>query len=320
MPAVTRRIRSRTRATLELSLRDAVPDEYLQARWPLQGSLATPPTGMIWQPGVLPTSPLIQAEGQFIRPAARRSCRPTSPPPAPPRPPSISGSARTTACQSVRPGVGHQSDVRGRRDEFPYIDGTASPGVAWTTMPSGTECRPLDPTSERRVGNPSTIYSAQRLQPIVAGTPVPMPNAGAGALNAQGHDEQHAPGHALRFYRPNRPSAGDFAVLPGAVRYQGTCGFASDGAGTGPASTNYIYTTRSGFPNDGENWDYFVFNDRDFSSVAELLLVPGCPPGLFRQQFAEFALVADECRQRLLHRWPTITPTSNNLAMKARRP
>ena len=38
-----------------------------------------------------------------------------------------------------------------------------------------------------------------------------------------------------------------------------------------------------------ELWDYLVFNDRDFSSVAELLLVPGCPPGLFTKQFAEFA-------------------------------
>ena len=29
------------------------------------------------------------------------------------------------------------------------------------------------------------------------------------------------------------------------------------------------------------------FNDRDFTSVAELLLVPGCPPGLFTKQFVE---------------------------------
>jgi hypothetical protein len=35
------------------------------------------------------------------------------------------------------------------------------------------------------------------------------------------------------------------------------------------------------------NWDYFPFHDRDFNSVAELLLVPGCPPGLFTKEFAE---------------------------------
>ena len=36
-----------------------------------------------------------------------------------------------------------------------------------------------------------------------------------------------------------------------------------------------------------EPWDWFVFNDRDFTSVAELMLVPGCPPGLFTKQFVE---------------------------------
>ena len=30
-------------------------------------------------------------------------------------------------------------------------------------------------------------------------------------------------------------------------------------------------------------------HDRDFTGVAELMLVPGCPPGLFTKQFAEFA-------------------------------
>ncbi len=68
-----------------------------------------------------------------------------------------------------------------------------------------------------------------------------------------------------------------------------TNGAANVGNTGGPPSTNSIYHTL-GYPNSGaENWDYFVFNDRDFSSVAELLLVPGCPPGLFTKQFVEFA-------------------------------
>ena len=33
------------------------------------------------------------------------------------------------------------------------------------------------------------------------------------------------------------------------------------------------------------NWDSFPFHDRDFMSPAELLLVPGCSPGLFTKQF-----------------------------------
>ena len=49
-------------------------------------------------------------------------------------------------------------------------------------------------------------------------------------------------------------------------------------------------TIRWRSPNDqAETWDYFVFNDRDFTSVAELMLVPGCPPGLFTKQFVELA-------------------------------
>jgi hypothetical protein len=43
-----------------------------------------------------------------------------------------------------------------------------------------------------------------------------------------------------------------------------------------------------GGPNDEtENWDHFTFLDRDFANVAELLLVPEAPPGLFTKQFAE---------------------------------
>src|SRR5208337_1381940 len=54
-------------------------------------------------------------------------------------------------------------------------------------------------------------------------------------------------------------------------------------------STNPIYHTL-GIANDqNEHWDYFPFHDRDFTGVAELMLVPGCPPGLFTKQFAEFS-------------------------------
>ena len=73
----------------------------------------------------------------------------------------------------------------------------------------------------------------------------------------------------------------------------------------GQPITKPIYNSL-GLPNDGtvnlgsagppvvpqylkEPWDYFPFNDRDFTSVAELLMVPGCPPGLFTKQFVEFA-------------------------------
>ena len=44
-----------------------------------------------------------------------------------------------------------------------------------------------------------------------------------------------------------------------------------------------------GGTNVDAQWDFFPFHDRDFQSVAELLLVPGCPPGLFTKRFVEFA-------------------------------
>ncbi len=65
-----------------------------------------------------------------------------------------------------------------------------------------------------------------------------------------------------------------------------------------------------GYNNDSaENWDYFVFNDRDFSSVAELLLVPGCPPGLFTKQFVEFAPSQMNAANIFSAVTPVITPT-----------
>jgi hypothetical protein len=43
-------------------------------------------------------------------------------------------------------------------------------------------------------------------------------------------------------------------------------------------------------PNDYlTGWDFLPFHDRDFQSVAELMLVPGIPPGLFAKQFVEVA-------------------------------
>ena len=54
-----------------------------------------------------------------------------------------------------------------------------------------------------------------------------------------------------------------------------------------PAGAGSIYQTLGKSNDNAEPWDWFVFNDRDFTSVAELMLVPGCPPGLFTKQFVE---------------------------------
>jgi len=55
-------------------------------------------------------------------------------------------------------------------------------------------------------------------------------------------------------------------------------------------------------------WNRFVFNDREFMSPAELMLVPGCPPGLFTKLFAEFEPTAGNVKPIV---FPTTAPVAN---------
>ncbi|MGP0070210.1 MAG: hypothetical protein ACLQGP_42250 [Isosphaeraceae bacterium] len=153
---------------------------------------------------------------------------------------------------------------------FPYIDGsgtwsTSTDTSNWYYMVGGSKA--------------PTIYSAQRLQPYRGGHAVPMPND-TGTVNM-----------------PPDPRYGysDQIAVPQTICKVGSgnnylYGLAHTTAGSSVyAATNAIYNTLGAVNDSAENWDYFVFNDRDFSSVAELMLVPGCPPGLFTKQFVEFA-------------------------------
>ena len=114
----------------------------------------------------------------------------------------------------------------------------------------------------------NTVYSAQRFQPYRGGHAVPARG---------GHTGRRSP-----------------APPPLDTRYGYTEQIAgwpgrSNWLGTYYNSTNQVFHTL-GIANDqAEPWDYFPFHDRDFTGVAELMLVPGCPPGLFTKQFAEFA-------------------------------
>ena len=158
---------------------------------------------------------------------------------------------------------------------FPYIDGTApltgqGPNGGPTTVPNLT------------ASQANTVYSAQRFQPYRGGHAVPVaPGTPAGGAAAQptldaryGYTEQIA----------GAPGLSNLLKTQG-VYYTGS----TNGNPTPYYSTNPIYHTL-GIANDqAEFWDYFPFHDRDFTGVAELMLVPGCPPGLFTKQFAEFA-------------------------------
>jgi len=135
------------------------------------------------------------------------------------------------------------------------------------------------------------IYSYQRLQPFRGGQAVPMPGVTGGALDPRyGYSDQVAV--------PTSTTTNTFGQS-GSTQI------------TGPATGSFFYHTLGTYndavpgtpggvnpgsagppvipPSLYESWDFFPFNDRDFTSVAELLMVPGCPPGLFTKQFAEFS-------------------------------
>ncbi len=141
---------------------------------------------------------------------------------------------------------------------FPYIEGGGMGKV-------GTP-----PTNQDMVVQPplNQMYSAQRMQPYRGGHAVPI-IPGSPVLNtAYGYSEQTA------------------VPLPSTT--QGNFGNSYNQT---PGYVTNVFNHSINFPNANPDpqWDWFVFNDRDFTSVAELALVPGAPPGLFTKQFVEFA-------------------------------
>jgi hypothetical protein len=114
---------------------------------------------------------------------------------------------------------------------------------------------------------PDYVFSLQRLQPNRGGQAVPplvMPAATSlnNVLTAYGYSEQTTYG----------PVSGDVGM-----------------SGTTPVVTPMLHTLGlRNVPMD-DSWDYFPFNDRDYTSIMELLMVPSCPPGLFTKQFTEQA-------------------------------
>ena len=158
---------------------------------------------------------------------------------------------------------------------FPYIESGGTPGTP---------------------GN-SFMFSYQRLQPFRGGHAVPMPGVTGNAIDPRyGYSEQIAVPCTPYTNLGQTGSGGQ--QITGTGKFYHTLGGPNDAGGTqsgwnpgaaGIPPTGPPYTTPPIPPSLVEPWDYFTFNDRDFTSVAELLLVPGCPPGLFTKRFAEFA-------------------------------
>ncbi len=142
---------------------------------------------------------------------------------------------------------------------FPYIEGG---GTIANFDPNG-EKPPAQGGDKTSLTNSNCIYSSQRVTPYQGGHAVALASA---TTNGGQNDTSY--GYSEQMATPATKS-GDYG-------YFGM-----------QQITNNIYHT-FGKQNDlGSNWDYIPFHDRDFTSVAELMLVPGCPPGLFTKQFAE---------------------------------
>ena len=154
----------------------------------------------------------------------------------------------------------------------------------------------------------NTIYSAQRMQPFRGGHLV--------AQNTDINDTKRAPieGPPITPLPPAspqnsaNPQNGVTTVCPPSPPY--AYGYSEqiapppttgNGAGSLPLGANdpngnpqtqamtklIQQSINNANGTTDTNWAHFPFHDRDFSNVAELLLVPGCPPGLFTKQFVE---------------------------------
>ena len=140
------------------------------------------------------------------------------------------------------------------------------------------------------------LYSLERLQPYRGGHMVASLPAAATPtqMSVYGYSEQVTYDVPTSGFMPANglPGTNDYAgVFQGAAAP--TPIKPSVTANVAPFITQPIGHTIGG-PNDppgrttvGDDRDMLVFNDRDFTSVAELMLVPGCPPGLFTKQFVE---------------------------------
>ena len=162
---------------------------------------------------------------------------------------------------------------------FPYIEGTGTT----ITQRHGQLGNYRSP---RRAAIYNTIYSAQRLPALSRRTRRRRSDATRHRHATQPPDPRY--GYTEQIAVPRQSTVTDHSLGSGPQGY--LLRRHRRYARHHYHATNYDVSHAWGIANDSdENWDYFLFNDRDFTSVAELMLVPGCPPGLFTKQFAEFA-------------------------------
>jgi hypothetical protein len=149
---------------------------------------------------------------------------------------------------------------------FPYLQ---SQGMGYTDA-AGDHVGTTNATTPPSTAN-DYIFSLARMQPYRGGHAIPPlapPATGTWPTNyvlpAYGYSEQTD------------------APVTAASTYAGKYGTAQ--------STGFVYHSLGAVGTQKDDtWDYLQFNDRDFASVAELMMVPSCAPGLFTKQFGEMA-------------------------------
>jgi hypothetical protein len=135
------------------------------------------------------------------------------------------------------------------------------------------------------------IWSVQRFQPLRGGQAVPnradAPSATYEPANAYGYSEQventdqqqNPPDLIYGVYDPAFPSnANPNNRITQEIRHT---------IGRRPGTDRQWNASNNDAQGREDEWDGFVFLDRDFQSVAELALVPVSPPGLFTKHFVE---------------------------------
>lgn len=147
--------------------------------------------------------------------------------------------------------------------------------------------------------DPHQIWSVQRMQPYRGGQVVP--NEAYGTPTGMSNPVNFGADRVIDTATPKTlpahawidPTWAAFGYSE-QMRYGGDTSYALLDPGGSTSNTNnrttrQIRQTLDKDNDNDEDWEPLVFHDRDFHSVAELLLVPGCPPGLFTKQFVDKA-------------------------------
>jgi large repetitive protein len=171
-------------------------------------------------------------------------------------------------------------------DSFRFVYSVASNRVHSAPATSPNTGKQVTSPPDTPAGASDIMFSLQRMQPFRGGHAVP-PLTGVNSVvpnylvTAYGYSEQS-----------DIPSFLDTLNLVG--QYQETTAGGVNSVATQANTTPGIYHSLGRKDpaaaiagNYDTYWDYFPFNDRDFTGVIELTMVPSCSPGLFTKQFCE---------------------------------